>query len=198
MVDEDNYLLHLSRYIHQNPTLTKGYLNQYPYSSYSDYIGEKKTPWLNTDFTLDFFKGTKSEELKLTNFANYKEFVENYDQEPEEIIGKLTIETDWWTTDKLSPCQEFGRGLVDYEPVKSYVRCGWGVDLYFEGLASYFFDYVWCLAAGAGGSGDKHSGFIGYGRGFDHDFGLSRKDFGCADRAFGFAVIVHPGVGTFI
>ena len=94
LVDEDNYLLHLSRYIHQNPTLTKRYLNQYPYSSYSDYIGEKKTPWLNTDFTLDFFKGTKSEELKLTNFANYKEFVEGYDQEPEEIIGKLTIETD--------------------------------------------------------------------------------------------------------
>ena len=94
LVEEDNYLLHLSRYIHQNPTLTKGYLNQYPYSSYPDYIGEKKTPWLNTSFILEFFKGPKSEKLKLKDFANYKGFVENYDQEPEEIIGQLTIDPD--------------------------------------------------------------------------------------------------------
>ena len=94
LVDEDNYLLHLSRYIHQNPTLTKRYLHQYPYSSYSDYIGEKRTPWLTTSFILDFFKVPKNDELKLKEFANYKGFVENYDQEPEEIIGKLAIEPD--------------------------------------------------------------------------------------------------------
>jgi putative transposase len=94
LVDKDEYLLHLTRYIHQNPTLTKGFLNEYPYSSYQNYLGEKKSDWVNTDIVLAFFRGPKKEGLNLKEFSNYKEFVESYDQEPEEIIGKLTLEHD--------------------------------------------------------------------------------------------------------
>ena len=94
LVDDDNQLLHLSRYIHQNPTLTKKYLNQYPFSSYRNYIGENRSDWLNTDFILSFFQRPKSDLMGVTAFRNYKEFVEGYDQEPKELIGKLVLEED--------------------------------------------------------------------------------------------------------
>ena len=94
LVDDDNQLLHLSRYIHQNPTLTKKYLNQYPFSSYRNYIGENRSSWLNTDFILSFFQRPRSDLMGVTDFRNYKEFVEGYDQEPKEIVGKLVLEED--------------------------------------------------------------------------------------------------------
>ena len=94
LVDNDNYLLHLSRYIHQNPTLTKGFLGEYPYSSYPIYIGEKKADWLNTEPILSLFEPSKISNLNLNAFSSYRDFVESYDVEPEEIIGRLVIEKD--------------------------------------------------------------------------------------------------------
>ena len=94
LVSDDNQLLHLSRYIHQNPTLTKKYLNQYPFSSYRNFIGEKKSEWLDTDFILSFFQRPKSDHLGIVDFSNYKQFVEEYEQEPKEIFGKMVLEED--------------------------------------------------------------------------------------------------------
>jgi putative transposase len=94
LVEKEGHLLHLTRYIHQNPTLTKGFLNEYPYSSYPNYLGEKKNDWLNTESILSFFRGSKKEDLNLKGFGNYKEFVETFKKEPEEVIGDLAIEQD--------------------------------------------------------------------------------------------------------
>ncbi|MEX0621928.1 MAG: transposase [Candidatus Woykebacteria bacterium] len=94
LVDNDNYLLHLSRYIHQNPSLTKGFLAEYPYSSYPIYIGERKASWINTQPILSLFEPAKLGNLNLNKYSNYKDFVETYDVEPEEILGHLLIEKD--------------------------------------------------------------------------------------------------------
>lgn len=94
LIENENYLLHLSRYIHQNPTLTKNFLGQYPYSSYANYLGERADNWVNTKEILSFFQGPKSDKLGLNEFTTYKNFVETYKQEPETILGKLVIEKD--------------------------------------------------------------------------------------------------------
>ncbi len=56
LVDEDGYLLQLSRYIHRNPLEVKGrmvvQLEDYPWSSYPAYINKVSAPdWLERDKT---------------------------------------------------------------------------------------------------------------------------------------------------
>ena len=94
LIENENYLLHLSRYIHLNPKknftdLTKAY------SSYADYLGMKKTPWLNPHPVLDFFSQPVSPEFKKIN--NYKDFVEKYnvnDQNHENFLSDLVLESE--------------------------------------------------------------------------------------------------------
>lgn len=75
LIENDNYLLHLSRYIHLNPQENFKNLAQ-AYSSYSDYIGIKKTLWINPKPVLDFFDSPVNLEFKKVN--SYKDFVEKY------------------------------------------------------------------------------------------------------------------------
>ncbi len=54
LIDEENYLLQLVRYIHLNP-LRAGmvkHLDEYPWSSHGCYLGCRKTPWLTVDKVL--------------------------------------------------------------------------------------------------------------------------------------------------
>jgi len=83
VVDRDDYLIHLSRYIHSNPLelgLTRSDLVNYPYSSYAYYLGEKHAQWLKTDFILDYFKNN-----------SYQDFVEGK-ANSESVLGYLTLE----------------------------------------------------------------------------------------------------------
>lgn len=87
LVNEEPYLLHLSRYIHLNPLeympdLTKAY------SSYGDYLGQRRTSWLNPSAILSYFNQTKT--IKGVN--TYREFVEAYREDSAEILGNLTLE----------------------------------------------------------------------------------------------------------
>lgn len=89
LISDDNYLLHLSRYIHLNPleytrNLTKAY------SSYCEYLGLRKTQWVRPDFVLSYFNQTLSPESNKVN--TYKDFVEKYKEESSEILEKLTLE----------------------------------------------------------------------------------------------------------
>ncbi len=74
----DEYLLHLSRYIHLNPLelLSNGQLLQsYPWSSYLAYINNINVKWLKKDLIMaNFIKNT------LNLFCTYKSFVENYEE----------------------------------------------------------------------------------------------------------------------
>ena len=77
LVDADEYLKQLSRYIHLNPVRAKivQYPSEYPWSSYPSYVGKGKTPdWLETEWLLFQFGKRKKESRK-----NYQNFVEKVD-----------------------------------------------------------------------------------------------------------------------
>ena len=77
LVDADEYLKHLSRYIHLNPVRAKMVESaaDYPWSSYPFFIGKEKIPqWLAADWLLSQF-GKNLREAK----KNYKAFVEGVD-----------------------------------------------------------------------------------------------------------------------
>lgn len=74
LVDADNYLLHVSRYIHRNPIETSTPLVEelvkYKWSSYSTFIRRVATPkWLVRDFIFSL-------QGKKRKYAAYKQFVE--------------------------------------------------------------------------------------------------------------------------
>lgn len=89
LITTDEYLLHLSRYIHLNPTeFTKDIANAY--SSYAEYIGKRKTSWVKTKEILSYFGNINN------NFKNrirtYRDFVEKYQTDSKSTLGKLTLE----------------------------------------------------------------------------------------------------------
>ena len=75
LIEADEYAAELSRYIHLNPVragmVTKP--EEYPWSSYRDYVGERKSPgWLKTGFILGYF-GNKASDSE----GKYRKFVED-------------------------------------------------------------------------------------------------------------------------
>jgi REP element-mobilizing transposase RayT len=73
LIEADEYAKELSRYIHLNPVRAKmvNLPEEYEWSSYSYYIGKKKSPeWLKIDFILGYFEKKLSAAQK-----RYKEFV---------------------------------------------------------------------------------------------------------------------------
>lgn len=79
LVEADEYVTELSRYIHLNP-VRAGIVarpEEYRWSSYRNFIGQEKTPeWLKTGFILDYFGKGATEAGK-----KYQTFVED-------LIGK--------------------------------------------------------------------------------------------------------------
>lgn len=70
MIETDEYLLHLSRYIHLHPSeLGIKKLNSYQWSSYPDYLDQRRT-FCEPDLILSFFSKTNPK-------LSYKEFVES-------------------------------------------------------------------------------------------------------------------------
>lgn len=95
LVDKENYLLHLSRYIHinslelfedQKDKFEK--LRKYPYSSYLDYIGKKNSKWISREEIMNYFENTKD----VTGFSTYQSFVEEYQEDNGAILGGLTLD----------------------------------------------------------------------------------------------------------
>jgi putative transposase len=67
-VDNDSYLLHITRYIHRNP---KDYYS-WPYSSLQYYIGDWKSDWVIPDRI-----------YKLYDWGTYESFLNEYEPSPE-------------------------------------------------------------------------------------------------------------------
>ena len=77
LVDADEHLKHLSRYIHLNPLRAKivEVLPEYKWSSYLAFIGKVKVPqWLETDWLLSLFGKKRKSAAR-----NYQTFVETVD-----------------------------------------------------------------------------------------------------------------------
>ncbi len=66
LVQDETYLLHISRYIHMNPR----YYQRYPYSSYMHYIGATAADWLQASRIVDIFTD---------NRINYPQFCKEYE-----------------------------------------------------------------------------------------------------------------------
>ena len=90
LILDDPYLLHLSRYIHLNPSEGSDPLIEYPYSSYSYYLGKRNSNWVKPEEILAFFK--TAQKISLKDCLSYQSFVEDYKEGPEEILGELTLE----------------------------------------------------------------------------------------------------------
>lgn len=89
MINDERYLLHLSRYIHLNPAeFTKDLTTAY--SSYSDFLGLRKTSWIDPHIILSYFNQKASTDFK--NVNTYQKFVEGYEKDSGEILGRLTLE----------------------------------------------------------------------------------------------------------
>jgi len=89
LINDDSYLLHLSRYIHLNPQEVTENLTE-SYSSYADYLGLRKTKWVKPDLILNYFNKKLAPEFK--KFNSYKDFVEKSKKDLSEMLGKLTLE----------------------------------------------------------------------------------------------------------
>lgn len=94
-IDNENYLLWITRYIHRNPVDFKNY----KYSSYNDYLGLTNTSWINTKIILDYFSNNQA----------FIEFTEDTKNESKSDINmdfySLESETDepnpWLTSQKF-------------------------------------------------------------------------------------------------
>ena len=71
LVDSDEYILHLSRYIHLNPIARGVSLDEFDWSSYLYYLGKRHAPWININIIKEYFNDSKK------GFS-YKEFVEDH------------------------------------------------------------------------------------------------------------------------
>lgn len=92
-IQEEPYLLHLTRYFHLNPAeLTRMNPVTYPYSSYAYYLGTKNASWIKPQFILDFFTSSKSLFPKKIN--SYQNFVEDYSGNSEEVLSAITLEEE--------------------------------------------------------------------------------------------------------
>lgn len=89
-VTSDEYLLHLSRYIHINP-VKDGLVEKpedYQWSSFKEYISESKYNFCEKGLVLDYFSKNQSKSIK-----QYKEFVYSYVNRGEDkLTSDLTIE----------------------------------------------------------------------------------------------------------
>jgi len=99
LVKNDEYLLHLSRYIHLNPFAKvpnlggKNKVADYTYSSCANYLGKKKSSWLQPKLILDYFEENKNDfNIKK---SSYERFVEDYEydiDDAKELLEDLVLE----------------------------------------------------------------------------------------------------------
>lgn len=88
-VNTDEYLLHLSRYIHQNPLSINEPIHN-AYSSYNAFLGKQHLSWLKPGVVLSFFDQSSLPAPK--NRHTYKSFVEADEFDDVETLGSLSID----------------------------------------------------------------------------------------------------------
>lgn len=101
LVDTDEYLLHLSRYIHLNPVFAKlvDHPAKWKFSSYQDYIGLRSGTWPEPGVVLaqlvpevNTVKMGLSEELHKLRQQAYARFVETYTDNDRKVIEHLMLD----------------------------------------------------------------------------------------------------------
>ena len=86
VVETDEQLLHLSRYIHLNPELAKlTSYDRYPYSSVPYFTKGQQSLWIHPKQILDYFSRSKKG-------RSYRNFIEGYEKEMFATIKELALE----------------------------------------------------------------------------------------------------------
>ncbi|EKD86913.1 MAG: hypothetical protein ACD_37C00102G0003 [uncultured bacterium] len=93
LVNTDEQYLYLSSYIHRNPMKLKDPRFDFvQFSSYPYYLGLKHADWIKPQEVLSYFKNSKS--LLKKDDLSYQSFVEDFREDPIEILGELILEND--------------------------------------------------------------------------------------------------------
>lgn len=83
LIESDEYVLQVSKYIHRNPTSLKNWeddIRGYPYSSYSWYLSNQEHNFCSTDFILSYFARNNPK-------LDYQTFVEEQGAEDPSIYS---------------------------------------------------------------------------------------------------------------
>ena len=119
LVDADEYLKPLSRYIHLNPLRAKivNVLSEYRWSSYPAFIGKIKSPdWLETDWLLSIFD--RKRKLAAKSYQNFVETVDiaQLENPAKELTGGFILGSvefvDWVKKTFLSKRSEKDIGVA--------------------------------------------------------------------------------------
>lgn len=88
LITSDEHLIHVSRYIHRNPASQGPALQKNTYSSYGDYLGIKKTSWVDKNGILSLPYFAKQ------GISSYRSFVEDsgFDETSVTLIKDLTLD----------------------------------------------------------------------------------------------------------
>ena len=91
LIDNDAYLLHLTRYIHRNAEeFWDRSLREYPYSSYPEYLGLRNTAWMHPEEILAYFRSPLNAYRK--GYFSYENFIETPKEDSGDILKELTLE----------------------------------------------------------------------------------------------------------
>ena len=82
LIEKDEHLIHVSRYIHMNPLEIHQKLEEYPYSSYKHYLDNSHPKWLNLSTIIEQFANPKE----------YKKFVEDHKSDSVRMIKDLALD----------------------------------------------------------------------------------------------------------
>jgi REP element-mobilizing transposase RayT len=93
-VDRDEYLLHLSRYIHLNPLRARlvAHAQEWPFSSYPDYVGLRNGTLPQPVIVLQQFQTSEclaTSEVSPEARQRYRTFVDSYVAENRQVISHL-------------------------------------------------------------------------------------------------------------
>lgn len=97
LIDTDDLLLHVHRYIHRNPIELIGGINpisalaDYPYSSYGDYVEKRHSAWVQTQPILSYFGKNKA--LLAKKHQSYEAFV-RLDEDGQDDYGSIFIDSE--------------------------------------------------------------------------------------------------------
>lgn len=84
LVEKNNYLIHLCRYIHLNPLKASivNDLKNWPFSNYLEFVGLRSGTLYDPEFQNGYFDTCEA----------YREFVQDYSVQPLEDFSKFTLE----------------------------------------------------------------------------------------------------------
>jgi len=92
LIESDEFLLHLSRYIHLNPVGVISPVNFIEFSSYPYYLEKKQASWIKPQEILGYFKNAQRKNLN--DLSSYQSFVEDFHESSVEILRDLILEED--------------------------------------------------------------------------------------------------------